>query len=180
MKRIMTLTTLCLIPMSTLGADYGLGVSARSNDVSVYLPVDIGEGWRVEGVVRRFESEFSSDLATSEAESTDVGVGGFRKLQQRPDSPLSAYIGVRLTYVDRSSIASVRPIGVFTVGPSNTNQDGWRVAPAVGVEYKLHEQVSIAGEVEYFFEKLDGDSRDEEINLETQGTSTRIIIRFYF
>ena len=182
---------LALCSANALAADFGIGVSARSDDGFLYLPIDVSNSFRIEPSVRYGTTELSytedGDVDGQETETWEVGVGLFG-LKQVTEAA-HVYFGARLAYVDMESTTTqvLPPFG--DVVRSESTQDGYRVGPTLGFEYIFGGHFSIGGEASYTFIDLEGESRasidDFELStLETEqksnGTQTRLIFRYMF
>jgi hypothetical protein len=144
---------------TSAAADVGIGVSAKTDSTTVYIPITIGR-FMVEPYVRATDRE-SESLATtgttftlrtasaSELEANDIGVGVFRvvPLAER----MSLYYGGRLARIDQEA-KSFSAVGVNTVPavgqPSETSSvEGHSMIPALGFQYNVVERFSIGAEI---------------------------------
>jgi hypothetical protein len=144
---------------TSAAADVGIGVSAKTDTATVYIPITIGR-FMVEPYVRAADRESQSlgtsgttltlrTVSASELEANDVGVGVFRvvPLAER----ISLYYGGRLARIDQEA-KSFSAVGVNTVPafgqPSETNSaEGHSIIPALGFEYSIVERFSIGAEI---------------------------------
>lgn len=190
MRKLSVALGLALCSGSVLAADVGVGISARSDDGFVYVPINIGKSFRIEPSIRYVSSEqtytqtFSED--TTQTDQWEVGVGVFG-LRQVTDAA-HIYYGARLAYVDVQS-ESVDEGSYYLPLYSKTEQDGYRIGPTLGFEYIFGQHFSVGGEASYTFLKLDGESTARignsspsvlEIDQKTNGTQTRLIFRYMF
>lgn len=204
MRYLPTAICLALCSQSTLAADFGIGVSAKSDDAWIYAPIAISDKFRIEPSVRYGSTETASRLVSvggssyqedgfkQETETLEVGIGAFG-LTKITDST-RVYYGARVSYVDteiktRESLP-FRPSGSLTYR-SRASQDGYRIGPAIGFEYLFGQHLSIGGEANYTFLDLDGEARASSENLSStssitkveqkgSGTGTQLIIRYQF
>lgn len=189
MRKLYVAIGLALCSSSVLAADFGIGVSARSDDGYLYAPIDVSKTFRLEPFVRYGTSElsFSEDGVedSQETETWEFGVGVFGKKQVTDAAHI--YFGARLAYVDTESTI-VQP-GLFDDLRSKSTQDGYRIGPTLGFEYLFGGHFSVGGEASYTFLDLEGEARatigDFEVsNVETKqksnGTQTRLIFRYMF
>jgi hypothetical protein len=191
MKKMCVAAALALCSGSTLAADFGLGISARSDDGFVYLPINISKTFRIEPSVRyvsneqTFTQSFGED--TQETDQWELGVGVFG-LRQVTDAA-HVYFGARVAYVDvQSSSVDESSFGLPIY--SETDQDGYRIGPAVGFEYLFGQHFSVGGEASYTFLDIEGESSSRignglsqstlKIEQKTNGTQTRLIVRYMF
>lgn len=191
---------LCLALCSTgaVAADYGIGVSARSNDGWIYVPIDVSPSFRIEPSVRYMSNETSQTNTSSDGDSfkedvdnLEFGVGLFR-LAKIADSA-RIYYGLRASYVTldgtRTYTNTYFP-GYTVVTRSETSQDGYRIGPAIGFEYQFGEHFSVGGEANYTFVDVDGDLKSTtsgsttvirgNIEQKSSGTDTQLIFRYRF
>lgn len=191
MRNLYVAVGLALCSTSVLAADFGLGISARSNDGILYVPIDISKSLRIEPNVRYASSElsFSQDSDqedTQEQDTLELGVGVFG-IKQITDAA-HVYYGGRIAYVDAQSTSTdVSSFGQLL--RSESNQDGYIIGPTVGFEYLFGQHFSVGGEVSYQFLDLEGDARSQigtfpesvtEIEQKSQSTQTRLIFRYMF
>jgi hypothetical protein len=196
MRKFYVAVALALCSTSVLAADFGLGVSAKTDDGIVYLPIDISKSFRIEPSVRYASSEYTSDdndgyVQTSESKDLEAGIGVFG-LKQVTDAA-RIYFGARAAYVDsKNTLIDVYTSsrGVSSRTAYVTDQDGYRIGPTVGFEYLFGQHFSVGGEAGYTFYKLEGDSRyqgsspglniNEEREHKTDGSETRLVFRYMF
>lgn len=168
MRKILALAC-CAFVVPAWSADVGVGVSAKSNDTTIYVPIDFGTSWRLEPFVNYSKQTATTSQYSLETESLLIGAGLFG-LQSMGES-LRLYYGGRLAYLDMSIDQGATPQGVI-----ESSGNGYLVAPTLGFEYLFNEHVSLGGEAEYFFQDVDRAGGDQE----RSGTNTRLILRFRF
>lgn len=193
MRNLYVAIGLALCSTSALAADFGLGVSARSNDGLLYVPIDISKSFRIEPSIRYASTDASSTdqddpefNASQETETLEVGIGVFGV--RRITEVAHVYFGGRFAYVDAEITTTSN--GSFYDSHNETDQDGYRIGPAVGFEYLFAQHFSVGGEVNYTFLDIDGESKDnsfgtssptvETTENKSQGTQTRLIFRYMF
>ncbi len=181
---------LALAASQASAADFGIGVSVRSDDGWLYLPVDLSKSFRIEPTVRYSSTEStineSSSDARQDSDILELGVGVFGL--KRVTDAAHIYYGGRLSYVDmKSNSTDVTSFG--TVVRSETTQDGYRIGPTLGFEYLFGGRFSVGGEASYTFLELEGEAKSRFGNVSTstvnfdqssQGTQTRLIFRYMF
>jgi hypothetical protein len=190
MRRIVAAVGLALCASGAPAADFGLGVSVRSDDGALYAPIDISKSFRLEPSVRYASSEQTNDVTSgTEIKQLEVGIGVFGLAQVTESARL--YYGVRLAYLDQQ-------IDSFYFGNSGRTtvedgQDGYSVGPTLGFEYLIGKHFSVGGEASYAFVDLEGErvattrslfgqvfqSRND-LSDESSGTQTRLIFRYMF
>lgn len=166
---------LCSGPV--LAADFGIGVSARSDDGWVYVPIDISKNFRLEPSVRYYSSDSTTAQGTNEtvleSDALEIGIGVFGLKQIEEAAHL--YYGARLAYVDRSTES--RSVSSGITFRDELELDGYRIGPTIGFEYLFAGHFSVGGEASYTFVELEADLGREQ---SSSGTETRLIFRYMF
>lgn len=189
MQRLFVAMGLVLASVSAAAADFGVGISARSDDGWLYVPIDVSQSFRIEPSIRYGSSELSfssGSLESQDSETWEFGVGifGLKKITDAAH----IYYGARLAYVDtESSSTQTSTIGTAIRGVST--QDGYRIGPTLGFEYLFGGHFSVGGEASYTFFDLEGESTTRfgnfssstsSIEQKGQSTQTRLIFRYMF
>lgn len=200
MRTLYTAACLALCSTSVLAADFGIGVSARSDDAWIYAPINISQNFRIEPSIRYVSNEYSTtqqsgvsvaDTYSQETESLEFGVGVFRLVKIAESAQL--YFGARVAYVDFESTVDDTVTyfpGYSVAAHSESSQDGYRIGPTIGFEYLFGEHFSIGGEASYTFLDIEGESKltvedslsstRVETEQKTNGTTTQLIFRYRF
>lgn len=76
MRSLYIAVGLALCSSSVLAADFGIGVSARSNDGWVYAPIDISKSFRIEPGVRYSSNDTTVAYGTVQTRWPRRGPGG--------------------------------------------------------------------------------------------------------
>jgi hypothetical protein len=196
MKRALSLALLAACSSQVNAADFGVGVSVQSNDAWIYAPIDVTPGFRIEPSIRLVSAEtesqtqsssFGLPITTSVKSDTDqyeLAVGLFGKTALAESVRL--YYGARVAYINNET--KQRIATSFGTSEDVTEQDssldGYRISPTIGFEYLINEHFSLGGEAEWFYQDLDSDISQDEVagtaNLKSNGTATRLIVRFTF
>jgi hypothetical protein len=187
---------------TSAAADVGIGVSAKTDSATIYIPITVGR-FMIEPYVRATDRE-SESLATtgtilalttasaSQFEATDIGVGIFRvvPLAER----MSLYYGGRLARIDQEA-QSFTAFGVNTVPafgqPAETNSaEGHSIIPALGFQYNIVERFSIGAEIGVNRSDVETETVDRsqsgaitsKVSSDITTTDTRadVIFRFFF
>jgi hypothetical protein len=189
MRNLYVAMALALAASSVSAADFGIGISARSDDGWLYVPIDVSKSLRIEPSVRYGSSEVSYSTGSIDSQDTEtwelgVGIFGLKKVTDAAH----IYYGARLAYVDTESTSSqTSSIGTPIRGQSS--QDGYRIGPTLGFEYIFGGHFSVGGEASYTFLDLDGESTTRignfssstsSVQQKTQATQTRLIFRYMF
>lgn len=181
-----SLLIVILAASGAVAATVGVGVSVRSGDTSIYVPVDTGNSIRIEPFVRAYKSSSNTRYSSFSSDYEDsyiyYGVGIFGKSSINDNS--NTYYGARIAYT-ASEYESSDSDGYS----SKSDLSGYEIAPTLGLEYYITEKFSVGAEAEWYYAKLDGDRKsispfsgvstsDEE--RESTGTNTRVLVRFFF
>jgi hypothetical protein len=206
-KKVAWTVGLVLCSASSLAADYGIGVSAKSDDAWVYVPIDVTPRIRIEPAIRfasgesrntyNYEEGFffpTSETVSSESDQMELSIGLFGKSQLMESARV--YYGMRAAYIDgegETTSTAEYDLPRTVVNSNRQSFDGYRVAPTLGFEYSFTEHFSLGAEVAWFYLNVDGDSAtrtvegDEELSAttsgfeqESNGTDTYVILRYRF
>ena len=196
MKRALSIALLAGCSSHVLAADFGVGVSVQSNDAWIYAPIDVTPAFRIEPSIRFFDSESQSQTQSSSfglpittsvksaSDQRELAVGLFGKASLGESVRL--YYGARAAYIDNESKLRIATrFGTSEdVVEEESSLDGYRISPTFGFEYLINEHFSLGGEAEWFYQDLDSDISQTEVagtaNLKSNGTATRLIVRFTF
>jgi hypothetical protein len=198
MKRALSIALLAACSSHVLAADFGVGVSVQSNDAWIYAPIDVTPGLRIEPSIRFVDSEsesqtqsssFGVPIATSvksESDQRELAVGLFGKTLLGESVRL--YYGARAAYIDNETKQRIatRFQNSEDVVEEESSLDGYRISPTLGFEYLINEHFSLGGEAEWFYQDLDADISQTDVDiagtakLKSNGTATRLIVRFTF
>jgi hypothetical protein len=196
MKRALPLAFLAACSSHALAADFGVGVSVQSDDAWIYAPIDVTPGFRIEPSLRFVSSEsesqtqsssFGSPTTTvkSKGDQRELAVGLFGKAPIGESVRL--YYGARVAYIDvETKLRIVTRFASFDdLVEEESSMDGYRISPTLGFEYLINEHFSLGGEAEWFYQDLDSDISRTDVaagtaTLKSNGTATRLIVRFVF
>jgi hypothetical protein len=207
MKRIIPALALIGWSVASSAADYGIGVSAKSNDGWIYAPMDFGHGIRVEPSIRYTRSRSTSlyeedsffggrsqDRSRSDAHQLEYGLGFF-KVSAMGES-LSVYYGLRASYIDGGTKQTSTSSTEFFEDTRINRQDfdGYRLAPTIGFEYAFNAHFSLGLEAAWSHEDIDGSAQrtsessdappdtdfTQSFSQTTNHTDTYAILRYRF
>jgi hypothetical protein len=196
MKRALAIALLAGCSSHVVAADFGVGVSVQSNDAWIYAPIDITPGFRIEPSIRFFDSESESQTQSSSfglpittsvksaSDQRELAVGLFGKASLGESVRL--YYGARAAYIDNETKLRIATrFGTSEdVIEEESSLDGYRISPTFGFEYLINEHFSLGGEAEWFYQDLDSDISRTDVagtaKLKSNGTATRLIVRFTF
>ena len=196
MKRALSIALLAACSSHAFAADFGVGVSVQSNDAWIYAPIDVTPGFRIEPSIRFVSAEsesqtqsssFGLPIATSvksESDQRELAVGLFGKAPLGESVRL--YYGARVAYIDNQTKQRIATSfgTIEDVVEQESSLDGYRISPTLGFEYLINEHFSLGGEAEWFYQDLDSDISQSDVagtaNLKSNGTATRLIVRFTF
>jgi hypothetical protein len=196
MKRALWIALLAASSSQVLAADFGVGVSVQSNDAWIYAPIDLTPGFRIEPSIRIFSAESESQTQSSgfglpittavksDTDQYEFAVGLFGKTALGESVRL--YYGARAAYIDNETKQRIATSFGTTedVVEQDSSLDGYRISPTLGFEYLINEHFSLGGEAEWFYQDLDSDISQPDVagtaKLKSNGTATRLILRFTF
>jgi hypothetical protein len=196
MKRALSIALLAGCSSHVLATDFGVGVSVQSNDAWIYAPIDVTPAFRIEPSIRFFDSESESQTqsssfglpittsAKSESDQRELAVGLFGKASLGESVRL--YYGARAAYIDNETKQRIATrFGTLEdLVEQESTLDGYRISPTLGFEYLINEHFSLGGEAEWFYQDLDSDISQTDVagtaKLKSNGTATRLIVRFTF
>jgi hypothetical protein len=166
--------TTFFLPSVVQAAQFGFGLSAKSDDTSIYLPVIIGKVM-IEPSIRWHDFEFDFDFYKQKIKEKEFGLGvfGLHSLQES----LQIYYGGRFSYVREKRTILDYDHYDYWVYSFSSKTDGYRIAPTLGFQYFIMRQLAIAGEVEWYYLNLDG--KNDSLDREGKGTNTRLLARFF-
>jgi len=183
-KIIISAILLSIAP-GVLAAKYGIGMSARSGETEIYLPIDITSQFRLEPSIQY--SQNKSSVSSSGSDIVDdrdskvttymLTLGAF--YQYHVHNAVTIYSGIRAGYFESDS--TFNSLGSET----SLKGDGYSVAPTLGIEYWFIDSFSIAGEVGYVFNKSEFQDNitafdTYQFDNESQTTMSRLILRYFF
>jgi len=169
-------------------AEYGVGISAKSDNGLVYVPIDVSPRFRVEPYIR-YSTDGTTSFETSppqvtlsgqETETLEAGVGIFGLAL--PHESLRIYYGARAGYLNIHTSFDLH-FGSETRHESDTSV-GYHVAPTFGFEYLFNSHFTLGGEAAYFYDHFESDeffgSTSSSVESEGTGTEAFLILRYYF
>lgn len=143
---------------SAEGTKVGLGVSVKSDDTKIYLPIDVSQSIRIEPSIEYIKVDSNGDYDLIEF---SVGVFGLAPVS----SDIGIYYGARIGYLDFDSDGA-------------GDVDGYSFSPTIGLEYWVNERFSIAAEAEWSYVNLDGDNGFSDTK--SNSTDTNLLVRYFF
>ena len=177
MKRYISLLVLGLVfSAPAFSAEWGVGVSARSNDMSVYFPIKASATIRLEPYVSVYRDENNEGGYTNTSEYLNFGVGVFTVSNIKETTQF--YYGARVGYFTFESESK----NDFEL--SKTEGDKYSLAPAFGFEYFVTENISLGGEAAWQYVETSAEvtrgGRKSDWDATSSGTSTRLILRYFY
>lgn len=185
---------LAMVSPTVFAIEPGIGVSFKSNDINIYLPVNVSKSFRVEPFIGQYKSNESEDLSKESYSQKEIGLGAFGLHQSTENVGL--YYGARLARVETrraySTQYSYEDDTFSSANKSSDDQSGYSFAPVLGFEYRLVPQLSVGGEASWAFVELDGKDKrsyntgysvtESSTKTETSqnNTVTRLMVRYYF
>jgi hypothetical protein len=190
MKKPAILVISALLAGNAAAAEYGIGLSAKSDDGWIYAPIDVSPKFRIEPHIRFSSAESDSEAeifpgtiveVRSEADTLEVGIGLFGLAI--PKESVRVYYGARASYIDGDGDLTIVDEGIVVDRETRTIE-GYRVAPTLGFEYLFNEHFTLGGEVTYFYESTDfesvTDAGGQNSDGERSGTASFLILRYFF
>ena len=185
-KRFFALTFIAAVASNAQASEVGIGVSAKSDDAWIYVPIDVSAKFRMEPSIRYTSSESTSSaqfiapppfvVYSTEAHTVELGIGLFGLLS--PHESVRVYYGGRVSYMDgETEVTSEGRI-------DRSSYDGYRIAPTVGFEYLFNSHFTLGGEAAVYYESLEGTSIQGEFltksDFDRNGTATYLVLRYFF
>jgi hypothetical protein len=171
-----------------VGAESGIGISAKSDNGLLYFPIDVSPAFRIEPHLR-YSSDDQNSVDTvpptavpegQTRETLEAGIGLFAVTSSKES--FRVYYGARMGYLYIHTDLRIDN-GPIVIRDSDTS-DGYRIAPTLGFEYLFNTRFTLGGEVAYFYEHLESDSRfgsgTSTLKDERNGTETFLILRYFF
>ena len=184
LKRILASFVAILASGTSVAAEYGVGISAKSDNGLIYIPVDISPTIRVEPYIRHSSSnskqtiDFVGNETTfrSNFDQLEGGLGLFGLAV--PKESVRLYYGGRASYFDSDTRSSSNALQF------KQSSYGYRVIPTIGFEYLFNSHFTLGGEVGYYFEHRNVDDRSASSHRESEsdvnGTESFLILRYFF
>jgi len=184
MNKMALVVSMLGISATAGAANVGLGVSLRQDDATIYVPIDVSKTFRIEPLLSYEQQEFEYEVApntgyTAIQERTSIRIGtGLFGVASVGDSA-AMYYGGRIAYLSRKtklSYSGTLPSSFVPQPGSEQDQDGFSLAPTLGLEYRIGEHFSVAGEAMLTHSRIDGDGEEESNTV----TSTNVVFRYRF
>ena len=144
-------------------AEYGIGIGLNNYNYSIYFPINIKE-YRFEPSIAYENS--TSTYGTYTYESSGVGFGLFKTISQSEKTKV--FFGARINYNEVRSDSD-------TGGYVKTTETG--IAPTLGFEYYLAENLSLGGEAYFAFTNSDSTN---STTTESKATAAMVTMKYYF
>jgi hypothetical protein len=120
-------------------ADVGIGVSAKSDEATAYIPITAGR-FMFEPYFRSSDKE-DQQGTTAHTESNSLGIGIFRLVE--PAERVTVYYGGRLARLEEKQWTEQRDGDVF----ATTEREGHSIVPSIGFQYHVIERFSVGAEL---------------------------------
>jgi len=170
MKRLLAVLGIA-VTAPAWAADVGVGVSARSDDATIYVPIDVNDTFRIEPLARYAKDTSIFPGGRTKRETYEIGTGLF-KLYPLTES-IHIYYGGRLSYLNLKYDTNFYGPAINS---DRSRSDGYRIAPTLGFEYFFNKHLSIGGEAQWYYSDIEADGQD----LSATGTNTNLILRLRF
>lgn len=162
MKYLFSFFITTIIAVNGFAQEVGVGVSAQG-DRTIYVPIKIDETFRVEPSIYYYKNKDTGDY-NSTSESYELMIGIFNLSQQSDKSKI--YYGARAGYSAYH----------YKYNSNHEHFEGYKIAPTIGLEYLLVENLTVAGDVSLNYSNLNGNDRTRE----NTTTDTELSVRYYF
>jgi len=159
------------MPALTQAAEWGLGATVGADGNAIYVPVKVSETLRVEPYVSYYDLESDFGTANTSYQYAEGGVGFFG--QAAVTEQVQSYVGARFGYF--------RNKGESSGGFSDTDEEGFIIAPTIGGEFFFVPQFAVGVEAYVFYRDSDEDIEGfGEAETKDYGTGSRVVARFFF
>jgi hypothetical protein len=177
-----------LVLAGVADADVGIGVSAKTDNATIYVPIVVGR-FTFEPYVRATDQQVDSSSSagtagpltsqsTAELDAHVAGVGIFRLIDVA--ERVTFYYGGRLARVDEEAISvsvSNPSSPIASPRPDSSKVEGHSVAPTIGFQYRPIERLSIGAKIAVERAELDAVSINSSPFASSTQTSTSDIVR---
>jgi hypothetical protein len=184
LKRILASFVALLASGTCVAAEYGVGISAKSDNGLIYIPVELTPTFRIEPYIRHSSSDSKQTIDFGATETTfrsnfeqlEGGLGMFGLAV--PKESVRLYFGGRASYFDSDTRSSTSALQF------KQSVYGYRIIPTMGFEYLFNGHFTLGGEVGYYFEHRNVDERSVSSHRESEsdqnGTESFLILRYFF
>jgi hypothetical protein len=195
-----TVAIICALAATSAAAEVGIGVSAKTDSATVYVPVTVGR-FMIEPYLRATDRESdqaitlagSPSIAASlmQTKAQAIGVGIFRvvPLAER----VTMYYGGRIGRIDEE-LEAYADSGTISAPPvpelsQSSTVEGHEIIPTLGFHYGIAERFSVGGEVGLDYSDVELTSTNlsspfftqtSRTQLSTTDTRAEIVLRFFF
>lgn len=182
-KVIAVFTLLGGLSVNAQAGSFGLGVSVKSGDTTVFLPYKLAN-LLLEPYLRYRSVTDDDQYSERDLEYWSAGIGLFD--YRKTAETIHLYYGIRVSYAERN-IDYYYPPPPSSSSPANyydESLEGYELSPTAGFSYRILPDFYLDGELEWFYQNLDGKIDDDgeliDGKYKTHGTNTRVIFRYYF
>ena len=196
----LALAIICTMVATSANADVGVGVSAKTDSATIYIPITVRR-FMFEPYVRATEREVESlsttgttlsitSASASEIQANAIGVGIFRlvPLAER----FTLYYGGRLARLDEE-VKSFNASALSAPSPqpsTSSSLEGQSIMATLGFHYNVIERFSIGAEIGFDHSDVETASinrsqsgaitQTSSSDLTTTDTRADVIFRFFF
>jgi hypothetical protein len=197
----LVLAIICALVVTSAEADVGIGVSAKTDSYTVYIPVT-ARRFMYEPYLRATEAKSDThstsggptfpltSTSASDGHAYAVGIGVLRlvPLAER----VTLYYGGRLEHTEEetnlSSSTGVSPLPPFPT--QSTTYKSNAIIPTLGFHYNIVQRLSIGAEIGWGYSEADTTSinrsqsgsttQTSQGNITTNDTRAEVVLRFFF
>jgi hypothetical protein len=178
-----------VLAVSSAEADVGIGVSAKTDEATAYIPITAGR-FLFEPYFRSSDRTEDNGTETQHTETYAIGVGIFRLVE--PAERVTLYYGGRLARLKEEARSERNSDGAVF---GKTESDGNSIVPTIGFEYHMLERLSIGAELGVDRRKVETITTSFYIGfpgspgfpfpparetVTTRDTKAELIVRFFF
>ncbi len=162
MKYLASLLLVGSITTCATAQETGVGVSVQGSR-TIYIPISISENLRIEPSISYDKYRTSGD-SNYKSENYELLTGIFQLKKHTDKTKL--YYGARLGYAAEH----------YRSGDTDNHFEGYKVAPTMGLEYIVVDNLTVSGDVSFNYSNLNGNAKTRE----STSTDTELAVRYYF
>jgi len=147
---------------------------------NIYIPINFGKSYRLEPQLGFNSYSKETEYRKYSLTSFKFGIGFFQMKQM---NKATLYYGMRLALIYSSETSKDRLIYLLYAGGDKKSGFGFIIAPAIGGEYFVCENISLGCEVQFklLLNNLDNPNNNNDYEDTKQySTNTLFFTRFYF
>ena len=159
-------------------SSYGLGVGLNDG-IKIYFPINKGY-LIIEPTLATYGSDNKETDSSYDYKGIEVGVGVFKNKKVTEETYL--YYGGRFGYINREDRSDYKFSG--SSSSRSNDEDGYFVAPTLGVQYYLADSISIGLDAAFMYSKVKGVDTSNGTITDTEtaiyNSEAEVILRYMF